>query len=182
MRVRGHAGGGGGAGPAFGPAPFLLGGVGAAKGLLPCFLVPKRNQPTACTLALWWLKFGPTEASGGGGGRLQGVENDTQPGVSDIAYFQRYRDIGMPSFVRKGQDLHQYLHPTAWGLQPPQPQFQEQWIPQSTEIGPLPCKALGNMHHETPHTNHSKEVGPTPPPLRPPDQTTGGRQPVVPER
>ena len=68
MRVRGHAGGGGGAGPAFGPAPFLLGGVGAAKGLLPCFLVPKRNQPTACTLALWWLKFGPTECPGGGGG------------------------------------------------------------------------------------------------------------------
>ena len=60
-------GGGGGAGPAFGPAPFLLGGVGAAKGLLPCFLVPKRNQPTACTLALWWLKFGPTEGGGGGG-------------------------------------------------------------------------------------------------------------------
>ena len=56
-------GGGGGAGTAFGPAPFLLGGggVGAAKGLLPCFLVPKHNQPTACTLALWWLKFGPTE-------------------------------------------------------------------------------------------------------------------------
>ena len=64
-------GGGGGAGPAFGPAPFLLGGVGAAKGLLPCFLVPKRNQPTACTLALWWLKFGPTELvlAGGGGFR-----------------------------------------------------------------------------------------------------------------
>ena len=61
-------GGGGGAGPAFGPAPFLLGGVGAAKGLLPCFLVPKRNQPTACTLALWWLKFGPTEGAGGGCG------------------------------------------------------------------------------------------------------------------
>ena len=61
--------GGGGAGPAFGPAPFLLGGgVGAAKGLLPCFLVPKGNQPTACTLALWWLKFGPTEREGGGGG------------------------------------------------------------------------------------------------------------------
>ena len=59
---------GGGAGPAFGPAPFLLGGVGAAKGLLPCFLVPKGNQPTACTLALWWLKFGPTESGGGGGG------------------------------------------------------------------------------------------------------------------
>ena len=61
-------GGGGCAGPAFGPAPFLLGGVGAAKGLLPCFLVPQGNQPTACTLALWWLKFGPTEEGGGGGG------------------------------------------------------------------------------------------------------------------
>ena len=66
--VRACGGGGGGAGSAFGPAPFLLGGVGAAKGLLPCFLVPTRNQPTACTLALWWLKFGPTEATGGGGG------------------------------------------------------------------------------------------------------------------
>ena len=68
VRVRGHAGGGGGAVPAFGPAPFLLGGVGAAKGLLPCFLVPKGNQPTACTLALWWLKFGPHNVGGGGGG------------------------------------------------------------------------------------------------------------------
>ena len=54
------------------------GGVGAAKGLLPCFLVPKGNQPTACTLALWWLKFGPTETEGGGGawcgggGRVRG--------------------------------------------------------------------------------------------------------------
>ena len=49
-------------------APFLLGGGGgAAKGLLPCFLVPKGDQPTACTLALWWLKFGPTRGGGGGG-------------------------------------------------------------------------------------------------------------------
>ena len=39
---------------------FCWGGLGAANGLLPCFLVPKGNQPTACTLALWWLKFGPT--------------------------------------------------------------------------------------------------------------------------
>ena len=47
------------------------GGVGAAKGLLPCFLVPKGNQPTACTLALWWLKFGPTEwLEGEGGSRI----------------------------------------------------------------------------------------------------------------
>ena len=68
-------GGGGGAGPAFGPAPFLLGGVGAAKGLLPCFLVPKGNQPTACTLALWWLKFGPTEKRVGGGGGVLGPQS-----------------------------------------------------------------------------------------------------------
>ena len=68
--ARACGGGGGDAGPAFGPAPFLLGGVGAAKGLLPCFLVPKGNQPTACTLALWWLKFGLTEGGGGGGVRL----------------------------------------------------------------------------------------------------------------
>ena len=49
-------------------AHFCWGGVGAAKGLLPCFLVPKGNQPMACTLALWWLKFGPTENFWGGGG------------------------------------------------------------------------------------------------------------------
>ena len=47
--------------------PRVGGGVGAAKGLLLCFVVPKGNQPTACTLALWWLKFGPTETPGGGG-------------------------------------------------------------------------------------------------------------------
>ena len=62
--------GGGCARPAFGPAPFLLGGVGAVNGLLPCFLVPKGNQPTACTLALWWLKFGPTKYGGRGGGEI----------------------------------------------------------------------------------------------------------------
>ena len=61
---------------------FCWGGVGAAKGLLPCFLVPKRNQPTACTLALWWLKFGPTEGLGGGGG--QPVRSDT----ADMMYSQ----------------------------------------------------------------------------------------------
>ena len=33
-----------------------------------CFLVPNGGQPTACTLALWWLKLGPTECRGGGGG------------------------------------------------------------------------------------------------------------------
>ena len=61
-----------GGGSAFGPAPFLWGGggVGVAKSLLPSFLVPKGNQPTACTLALWWLKFGPTEGGGGARGPL----------------------------------------------------------------------------------------------------------------
>ena len=44
------------------------GGEGAAKGLLRCFLVSKGNQPTGCTLALWWLKFGPTGKGGGGWG------------------------------------------------------------------------------------------------------------------
>ena len=49
------------------PPQFCWGGVGAAKGLLPWFLVPKGNQPTACILALWWLKFGLTEGGGWGG-------------------------------------------------------------------------------------------------------------------
>ena len=53
----------GGAGLLLVPPHFCWGGggVGAAKSLLPSFLVPKGNQPTACTLALWWLKFGPTD-------------------------------------------------------------------------------------------------------------------------
>ena len=62
---------GGGAGLLLVPPHFCWGGgVGAAKSLLPSFLVPKGNQPTACTLALWWLKFGPTEGGGGGGPSL----------------------------------------------------------------------------------------------------------------
>ena len=62
-------GGGGGCWACFRSGPISVGGgVGAAKGLLPCFLVPKGNQPTAFTLALWWLKFGPTEWVGGVGG------------------------------------------------------------------------------------------------------------------
>ena len=72
VRVRGHVGGGGGggAGLLLVPPRFCWGGgVGAAKSLLPSFLVPKGNQPTACTLALWWLKFGPTEGVVGGGGQ-----------------------------------------------------------------------------------------------------------------
>ena len=69
--VRGHAGGGGLCWACFRPH-FCWGGGGAAKGLLPCFLVPKGDQPTACTLALWWLKFGPTRREGGGGGRVNG--------------------------------------------------------------------------------------------------------------
>ena len=61
-------GGGGGCWACFRSGPISVGGGGgAAKGLLPCFLVPKGNQPTACTLALWWLKFGPTEGFVWGG-------------------------------------------------------------------------------------------------------------------
>ena len=58
-------GGGGVCRACFRPGPISVwGGRG--------FLVPKGNQPTACTLALWWLKFGPTECvwgGRGGGGR-----------------------------------------------------------------------------------------------------------------
>ena len=60
--------GGGGCQARFPSGPLSVRGVGAAKGLLPCVLVPKGKQPTACTLALWWLKFGPTESQGRGGG------------------------------------------------------------------------------------------------------------------
>ena len=65
---------GGCAGPAFSPALFLLGGGGGgSKTSAPRFLVPKGNQPTACTLALWWLKFGPTGEGGGGGRETAGI-------------------------------------------------------------------------------------------------------------
>ena len=70
-------GGGGCAGPAFGP--ISVGGGGAAKGLLPCFLVPKRDQPTACTLALWWLKFGPTRCWCGCGWGWRGCGTSRSP-------------------------------------------------------------------------------------------------------
>ena len=70
----GHAWGRGGAGTAFSPAPFLLGGgVGAAKVCSPVSWSPTGNQPTACTLALWWLKFGPKEEGGCGGGGEGGL-------------------------------------------------------------------------------------------------------------
>ena len=72
--ARGMLGAGGGAGSVSGPAPILSGGGEATKGLLCCFLVSKGNQPTACTLALWWLTFGPTEDPGGGGGPVYAPE------------------------------------------------------------------------------------------------------------
>ena len=53
------------------PISVGQGGIGAAKSLLPSFLVPKGNEPTACILALWWLKFWPTEyLLGGRGGQV----------------------------------------------------------------------------------------------------------------
>ena len=68
--------GGGGGRVSFWSRPISVGGggVGAAKSLLPSFLVPKGNQPTACTLALWWLKFGPTERYSGGGGSTPSIK------------------------------------------------------------------------------------------------------------
>ena len=59
----GGEGGGGWAGLGGGGCfrwPRHEGGEGS-KRPAPCFLAPiGGNQPTACTLALWWLKFGPT--------------------------------------------------------------------------------------------------------------------------
>ena len=57
----------------FGPASVGE-GRGQQKVYSPVFWSPTRNQPTTCTLALWWLKFGPTEPKGwegGGGGALR---------------------------------------------------------------------------------------------------------------
>ena len=51
----------------FGPASVR--GGGGSKRYAALFVGPRKgNQPMACTLALWWLKFGPTESAGGGGG------------------------------------------------------------------------------------------------------------------
>ena len=57
-------GGGGGAGPAFGPAPFLLGGVGAANGLLPVFWSPRGTSSRPAPSA----EIGADREVGGGGG------------------------------------------------------------------------------------------------------------------
>ena len=43
---------------------FCWGDRRSSKGVLPRLLVPKGNEPTTCTLALWWLKFGPTKIQG----------------------------------------------------------------------------------------------------------------------
>ena len=73
----GWAGRGGGGGAAFGGLATRGGG---GKRPAPCFLAPSGgSQPTACTLALWWLKLGPTGGEGGlwegwlGGGPLRGL-------------------------------------------------------------------------------------------------------------
>ena len=52
-------GGGGGGGFRW---PCHLGGGGGAKGPPPIYWSQQGGQPTACTLALWWLDFGPTGA------------------------------------------------------------------------------------------------------------------------
>ena len=47
------------------------GGGAAAKAALRVSWSPTGGQPTACTPALWWLKFVPTGAGGGGGEELR---------------------------------------------------------------------------------------------------------------
>ena len=60
-------GGGGGLGRCRWPC-HVGGGRGAAKGPPPFHWSPTGVQPMACTLALWWLRFGPTEGRYGGTG------------------------------------------------------------------------------------------------------------------
>ena len=54
------------------PGGFPSGGGGGANAALPGFWPPTGGQPTACTLAFWWLKFGPAEGFVGGGWEVFG--------------------------------------------------------------------------------------------------------------
>ena len=57
-----------------GVSRYLVEGGGGSKSLPPAFWPQQGVQPTASTIALWWLKFGPTgdfntgATRGGGGG------------------------------------------------------------------------------------------------------------------
>ena len=63
--VRGFAGVGAGRGPGGGGGGCFWwlgpvgGGGGGLNGSPPVYWSPTGVQPTACTLALWWLRFGP---------------------------------------------------------------------------------------------------------------------------
>ena len=94
-------GGGGGCRVCLWSRPISVGGGRGSKGLLPCFLVPKGNQPTACTLALWWLKFGPTEIGGGGEGGGAGGR-DTPPDAARIGL------LGFRGFGTAFRKLHSF--------------------------------------------------------------------------
>ena len=53
------------------------GGGGQQRVCSPVSWSPTGNRPTACTLALWWLKFGPTgRLQWGGGGKVGNHEAD----------------------------------------------------------------------------------------------------------
>ena len=60
---RGLVSGGGGGAPIRSPWPPFFPEVGGrgAKACRPVSWLPTGGQPTACTLASWWLKFGPTK-------------------------------------------------------------------------------------------------------------------------
>ena len=64
MARAGRGMGGGGAFPV--ALPPGGGGEGGGKSLPPIYWSPTGAQPTACTLALWWLNFGPTGVGSGG--------------------------------------------------------------------------------------------------------------------
>ena len=72
-------GGGGGAGPAFGPAPFLLGGQGAAKVYSLVSWSPRGTSPRPAPSLCGGLTLGRRGLGGGGGGLNTegGVREDT---------------------------------------------------------------------------------------------------------
>ena len=74
--------------------PVSVGGAGVVENTRFAPLVsssPTRDQPTVCTLALWWLKFGLKGWHGGGGGgsgmkpRFNGFGTHTQKTVVEYA-------------------------------------------------------------------------------------------------
>ena len=139
--VRGHAGGGRGCRACFRSGPISVGGGGAAKGLLPCFVVPKGNQPTACTLALWWLKFGLTEREGGGVGATDGNE---------FAHVMEGNRVGVARKITQGAGKKKILLPSARHLEEGRGTAILELLRRENCISRLCPRPLGS--HPTPNT------------------------------